>query len=98
MTGGAEAEPCPPDSFPVQKTRRGESQPKYWVFFLHWHTSGTKRNPEKEEHTLCDENVHLPRLHGKERLVDGIYLNEDESPGGFGRLLVVDSHKLDPAT
>jgi len=83
MTGGADAEPCPPDSMPERG--RGCSD-----------ISGPRVKGCR--HTLCDENVRLPCLHGKERLVDGIDLNEDEGPGGFARPAVVVSHELDPAT
>jgi len=47
--------------------------------------------------TLCHENVDLPRSVGDERLLDGVYLDEDEGPGRFARLFVVVSHELDPA-
>jgi len=47
--------------------------------------------------TLGHENVNLPLLHGNERLVDGIDLNEDEGLRRFARFLIVVSHKLDPA-
>ena len=46
--------------------------------------------------TLCHENVNVPRLHGNERLVDGIDYNEDESVRRFARFLIVVSDKLDP--
>ena len=47
--------------------------------------------------TLGHENVSLPRLHGNERLVYGINLNEDQSLRRFARFLIVVSHKLDPS-
>jgi hypothetical protein len=47
--------------------------------------------------TLGHENVNLPRLHGKERLVDGVDLKEDQGLRRFARLLIVVSHELDPA-
>ena len=47
--------------------------------------------------TLCHENVNLPRLHGNERLVDGIDLDEDQGLRRFARLLIVVSDELDPA-
>jgi hypothetical protein len=47
--------------------------------------------------TLGHENVNLPRLHGKERLVDGIDLKEDQGLRRFARLLIVVSDELDPA-
>jgi hypothetical protein len=47
--------------------------------------------------TLGHENVDVPRLHGKARLVYGIDLNEDEGLRRFASLSVVVSHELDPA-
>jgi hypothetical protein len=47
--------------------------------------------------TLGHENVDVPRLHGKARLVYGIDQNEDEGLRRFASLSVVVSHELDPA-
>jgi hypothetical protein len=47
--------------------------------------------------TLGHENVNLPRLHGNERLVDGIDLEEEEGLRRFASLLIVVPHELDPA-
>ena len=58
---------------------------------------GGESKKKKVVVTLCHENVNLPRLHGNERLVDGIDLNEEQSLRGFARVLIVVSDKLDPA-
>jgi hypothetical protein len=49
-------------------------------------------------HTLCYNNVYLPRLRGEERLVDRVDLDEDESLRGLAMLFVVAPHKIDPPT
>ena len=46
--------------------------------------------------TLCYKNVYLPRLRGKERLVDRVDLDEDESLRGLAVLFIVAQHELDP--
>jgi hypothetical protein len=74
--------------------KRGEKH--MHMMMKHWQGQGVEKTAVI---TLNHENVNLPRLHGNERLVDGVDLNENQSvlPRRFARLLIVVSDELDPA-
>lgn len=48
--------------------------------------------------TLGHKNIDFPRPCGKQRVIDGIDLNEDEGLRRFASPLIVASHELDPAS
>ena len=59
---------------------------------------GPRADGWKALFTLGHKNVDLPRPYGKQRVVDGIDLDEDEGLRRFASRLIVVSHELDPAS
>jgi hypothetical protein len=98
--GGAEAEPCPPDSIPETGVRNGDMTMMKMMAMMKLGQGVVEKKKRKKRCsvTLGHENVNLPDLHGNERVVDGIDLNEDEGLRRFARFLIVVSNELDPAT